>query len=525
MRKHLLLSLLSALLLSTGWLSLSGIPLLVALVPLLLVADDYGPGRRPFWKLAGWTALTLGLWSGVTTWWIWHAAAIGAILSVLITIVLMGAIFMLYHWVRLRARLPLAYTILTTGWIACEYLYTTGQVSFPWLTLGNGFANDPWLVQWYEYTGVFGGSLWVLIANLCIYNAIKEPRQMRRWIAPTAVILLPMLLSIVRYVTFTPKNSSQVTVSVVQPDIDPYNEKFDIAQADQTALLVRLAEEAPANVDYIVMPETAVDDHLWEGMLEYSPSVEALRHVIYSRYPQARMIVGATTFRRYEALEPHSSTARTNDNINYWYDVYNSALEIDTSRRVAIHHKSKLVVGVEKMPYYELLKHLEFLIVDLGGISGQLGTDSIRQVFVRPDGLKAGTAICFESVYGEYMTEFIRKGANLLFVITNDGWWGDTPGYRQHFSFSRLRAIETRRSIARSANTGISGFITPRGDVLQTLGWDQRGILTEQLKTNDTITFYTRYGDYIGRLCSYVLLLGLLYYVAYRTRRRNHLVP
>ncbi|MBE5034588.1 apolipoprotein N-acyltransferase [Gallalistipes aquisgranensis] len=525
MRKHLLLSLLSALMLSAGWLSLSGIPLLGALVPLLLIADDYGTGRRPFWKLAGWTALTLGLWSAATTWWIWYAAAIGAVLSVLITAGLMGGLFMLWHGISLRAGRPLSCTVLVSGWIACEYLYTVGQVSFPWLTLGNGFACDPWLVQWYEYTGVFGGSLWVLVANLCLYRAVKAPRQFRRWIAPAAVILLPALFSVVRYLTYDPGNGPEATVTVVQPNIDPYNEKFDVAQADQTALLIRLAEEAPADVDYIVMPETAIDDHLWEGALEYSASVEALRNAVRTRCPQARIIAGATTFRRYEALEPHPATARTNDNINYWYDVYNSAMEVDTSRRVEIHHKSKLVVGVEKMPYYEVLKHLEFLIVDLGGISGQLGTDSVRKVFVRPDGLKAGAAICFESVYGEYMTEFVRGGAGLLFVITNDGWWGDTPGHRQHFSFSRLRAIETRRSIARSANTGISGFITPRGDVVGTLGWDRRGTLTERLRTNDMITFYTRYGDYIGRLSSYVFLLSLLYFVAYRTRRRNHLVP
>ena len=168
MRKHLLLSLLSALMLSAGWLSLSGIPLLGALVPLMLIADDYGTGRRPFWKLAGWTALTLGLWSAATTWWIWYAAAIGAVLSVLITAGLMGGLFMLWHGISLRAGRPLSCTVLVSGWIACEYLYTVGQVSFPWLTLGNGFACDPWLVQWYEYTGVFGGSLWVLVANLCL---------------------------------------------------------------------------------------------------------------------------------------------------------------------------------------------------------------------------------------------------------------------------------------------------------------------------------------------------------------------
>ena len=108
-----------------------------------------------------------------------------------------------------------------------------------------------------------------------------------------------------------------------------------------------------------------------------------------------------------------------------------------------------------------------------------------------------------------------------MFVITNDGWWGDTPGYRQHFSYSRLRAIETRRSIARSANTGISALITPRGDVVDQLGWDIRGTVTGSLPLNSRLTVYTLAGDYIARLSWFVAVLSLLYFVAYRTKKKD----
>ena len=175
-------------------------------------------------------------------------------------------------------------------------------------------------------------------------------------------------------------------------------------------------------------------------------------------------------------------------------------------------------------PYYSALKKLKFLTVDLGGISGQLGMDSVRRVFASPRGVWGGPAICYEAIYGEYFTEFVRRGAELMFVISNDGWWDDTPGYRYLFAYSRLRAIESRRSIARSANTGRSGFIDQRGDVGETLGWDERGALTAELSLNDRLTFYTRYGDVIGRLAGYVFVLSLLYFMAYRVRRRSHLV-
>ena len=112
----------------------------------------------------------------------------------------------------------------------------------------------------------------------------------------------------------------------------------------------------------------------------------------------------------------------------------------------------------------------------------------------------------------------------MLFVLTNDGWWDDTPGYKQHFSYSRMRAIETRRYIVRSANTGISGFINSRGNVLDTLGWNKRGIVTRTIPLSDKTTFYTQYGDMLGRLGEFVFMLSILYFIVYRFRRRSHLV-
>ena len=123
-------------------------------------------------------------------------------------------------------------------------------------------------------------------------------------------------------------------------------------------------------------------------------------------------------------------------------------------------------------------------------------------MFVSPDdGLKVAPVICWESVFGEYVTEYVKeKGANLIFIITNDGWWGETPGHRQHNSFARLRAIETRRSIARSANTGISSLINQRGDELQRIGWWERSAIRGSLNASDHLTFYVKHGDYLARL-------------------------
>ena len=138
---------------------------------------------------------------------------------------------------------------------------------------------------------------------------------------------------------------------------------------------------------------------------------------------------------------------------------------------------------------------------------------------------KVGPAICYEGLYGNHFAGFAREGAEAMAVLSNDGWWGDTPGHRRLFDFCRLRAIETRRGVARSANTGISGFISPRGEVIgERLEWDERGVLTEDVELRNDVTFYMMYGDWVARIATYIAAMALLYYVAYRTKRRNHLV-
>ncbi|MDD3108425.1 MAG: apolipoprotein N-acyltransferase, partial [Alistipes sp.] len=254
-------------------------------------------------------------------------------------------------------------------------------------------------------------------------------------------------------------------------------------------------------------------------------SVLHFQREVRTRFPGAMLVTGAITYRQYatEQEAKQSPTWRYRDGV--WYDAFNSSVSLDSSARIGIHHKSKLVVGVEKVPYYSWMRELSFLVVDLGGITKPYATDSVRRVYATAArNIPVGGAICYEAIYGEYFTEFVRNGAQVMCVISNDGWWRDTPGYRYLFAYSRLRAIETRRAIARSANTGKSGFINARGDEGQTLGWDRRGVLTDTLHLNTAETFYTRYGDLLGRIGSYVFILSLLYFMAYRIKRKNHIV-
>lgn len=502
----IMLIILSVAMCSAGWLGLSGLWLLGGFVPLLWVIE-----KEPrFWCAMRWVALQLSLWSVATTWWIAVVPGgwTGAVLSPIINVVLFGTVFAAFLLVRKVSNVA-GWVVLASGWIAAEWLYTVGEVSFPWLTLGNAFGGDTWAVQWYSATGVFGGSLWVWVCNILIFCTLK---RRARWWADVAAVLAPLVVSAIIYNVYQPAQGLQKTVTLVQPNIFPFQKFESMSPEQQESKMLELAAEAPTTADYIVFPETAIDNQLNDRV----PDVVRFREMLKKRHPAAQMIVGATTMRLYYPGEEISTSARRLSGGDF-YDIYNSVLAIDTTSAVQVRHKSKLVIGVEKMPYAGRLKWMDKAILQLGGTMGTLGTDAEAKVF---EG-KEEVAVCWEGLFGEYLGEFIRRGATTLFIISNDSWWGNTSGYRQLFKYSRLRAIELRRDVARCANTGLSGIIDSRGDVMAMTRWDEAVALTGTITPSERVTFYARYGDYIARIAAFTLVLTLLYSLASLFRRKS----
>ena len=518
-------AILSALLLAPGWLGMTGFTLPVALVPLLWLSSRCEDSRRGWWEAFRWALLVFVVWNAATVWWIWNATPVGPFAATLASSFLNMLAFMLYHTVSKKGPKALACTLLVAGWIATEYWYTAGEFSWPWLILGNGFSHDVWAVQWYEYTGVFGGSLWVLLCNILIFEAIRA-RSAARWTAAAGVLLAPPLLSLGMWLSWEQPDEGTIRVSSIQPNVGCYS-KFDGDDTWQERNLAELLAEVPEGVDFILMPETSVPGHYWEPAL--SDRFEGQRKGRFWReltdslrtsHPEAMLVAGASTLRHYApGSQPRTAYRPYADG---YYDVFNSAVGLDSAGRMQLHHKGRLVIGVENTPTV-LFDILRFLVIDLGGVVGQLGIGQHGTAFAHA-GTTVGPAICYEGLYGDFFGDFVRRGAEAMFIISNDGWWGDTPGYKHLFTISRLRAIEHRRAVVRSANTGRSGFISARGDIGPTLGWEERGVVTDSVPLNSGTTFYTRYGDYLGRISEYLMLLCVLYYIAYRIKKKNHLV-
>ncbi len=532
-RNLYLLPILSGLLLTPAWYSWgSGLFLLFALVPLLFVENELNshPGkykkRLNFWL----PFLAFAVFNILSTWWIKNASFAGVIVAVLLNSTLMSTVFYLFSLTRRKLGDGFGYFSLIFYWLAYEYLYINAEISWTWLNLGNGFANDIRLIQWYEFTGVPGGSLWALTMNILwfkVLNAYKTGKSLKETrtelVLFLVILFVPISYSIIRFYTYTEK-SMPYQVVVLQPNIDPYQKFNDIPAEDQMGILLDLASTlTDSTTDYIVAPETFINNNLWLDEMDQNPSILAIRSFL-KNYPKAKMVVGATCYQYYPDEASKSITARPFR--DGYYDSFNSSLQIDSTRNIQIYHKSQLVVGVEKMPYTKSLKFLEKIMLNLGGTFRSHGTQEERTCLYSPqDSLSIATPICYESIFGEFVGDYLIPGqTGFIFVITNDGWWGDTPGYVQHNSFSSIRAIENRRSIARSANTGISSFINQRGEILQKIEWWQRSAIKANINANDKMSFYTLHGDYLGRIATFFGLFFALYtFVKILMTRKNGL--
>lgn len=514
-----LLALLGALLLWAGW-PIHPAPLTLLLflgfVPYLRLEQVLTQQGARRGRVFAMTYLFLVLWNAFTTWWVSYSTLGGGIAAVVLNAALMCLPLMAFRRTKERLGSKIGYLSLPIYWVAFEQLHLTWDVTWPWLTLGNGFASAPSWVQWYEYTGFLGGSLWVWGVNIMIFWAIFGRRTMPFWIGngPIMAIGLPITLSLTIGNNYHEQGPT-TEVLVIQPNVDPYEEKFPgsarfIAFEEQLKrLLDRTEQNITPQTRLVLWPETTLDETYFESTFDREAKVQHIRQVLLARHPGVSLLTGITSIVRYPDKEHATVTARYRDDLGY-YDVFNTAAFLPNATAPAqFYHKSRLVPGVEKIPpvLTGILKN-----IDLGGVAGSYGSQEERTVFTSPStpALRLAPIICYESIYGDFIAQYAHNGATLLGIITNDGWWSDSPGHEQHLVYGALRAIETRRDVARSANTGISGFINQHGDITQRTGWWVGAAARSVVHLNDKPTFYVRYGELIGRGAQGLAVLLLL---------------
>lgn len=534
-----LLALLSAGLLWAGW-PVNPAPLalllLVAWVPYLLLEQRLSAQGASGWKVWRYGYLTLMLWNLFTTYWVSFSTLGGGIAAVVCNALMMSAALVAFYHTKKRFGPTLGYLSLPVYWIAFEQLHLHWFLTWPWLTLGNGFATANSLVQWYEYTGFLGGSLWIWAVNLLVFYslsrwrssgpALRRVQRQRLILLPLLATLLPILLS--KYIGSNYQEKGPTAeVVVVQPNIDPFLEKFEgapnfIPYDQQLTRLLNLTEQQLTPQTRLVLwPETSLDGTYFESNIETYPDIRRMRDWL-AAHPGIDLMTGLTTVGQYGPDKTQASaTARFRENMGY-YDLFNTAMHLGrTTDPAGFYHKSRLVPGAEGVPPW-----LSMFVIDLGGSAGGMGSQPERTVFnaAAAPALRVAPVICYESVYGDFVADYVTKGATLIGIITNDGWWSDSPGHKQHMQYATLRAIETRRDVARSANTGISGFINQKGEITQQTGWWVPAALRGTVRLNTELTFYVRHGELIGISCQVLAVLLLIATVAAAVAGRRAIV-
>jgi len=515
------LSTFSAVLLYLGFPTMPFLPLMfIAFVPLLVVEHEISRfADRPFWKNALFSYHTFLVWNILSTYWVSNSTLGGGIFANFVNAALMTIPFMLYSFCKRYIKSSLHAWAFIGFWIAYEKLDQYWELTWTWLTLGNALAEYPSWAQWYSFTGVFGGTFWILLINYIMFQIIFKYNawglNLQRLALPLALFCVPILISQVMYFSYSDQGVSK-KVLVVQPNFEPHYQKFKIPLDKQIQkVLGQVKSKLDEDTEYVLLPETLIRGVDLNAGLNQK-YLRKFRELIAS-YPNVKIVSGAGLyFRTLDSLEITDRSRRTYRNRStgepYYIESYNSALQFSNeSDSLQVYKKSILVPGTEIFPYAKLFPFMKGMVDSMGGTVAGNGIQAHRTAFWDHDHEYAvAPVICYESIYGEYCTEYIRDGANAIFILTNDGWWDDSPGFRQHLKFASLRAIETRRSIARSANTGSSAYINQRGDILEATDYEVDAVLNSPIAFNDQITFYTRWGDLIARISIFLSILLFL---------------
>ncbi len=538
-KKQYYLALLTAFLLWLAWppIPYTGPILWFALLPLffaiegILSSDLKQKGRKVF----GLSFLAFAIWNTASIYWVYNslASAMSAPVAVLISFIpfglgafLMAAAVWMYYAFRELFNRFWSYLALIFFWISYEYLHQTWDLAFPWMNLGNGFAQTHQLVQWYEYTGVYGGTLWVLLSNILLFEILrikfKDDQISKLSYVWLGLILVPTCFSMYRYHHYEEQNSP-ANVVVVQPNIDPYAKFGSMPTSEQINQLVRLSDSiAQVNTEFFIWPETAISEFSNEDQLRSNPHFLTIQQFL-RKYKNGNVLSGIESYRLYN--NPQTATARLDERSGLYFDSFNAAVQMENSANLQFYHKSKLVPGVEQLPFADALAFMKPAFAAFGGSTGGYGSQAEPSVFFSQNGLGVSPVICYESIWGDYVAKSVEQGASFIAIITNDAWWGNTAGKDQHLAYAKLRAIENRRWVARSANTGISAFINQRGDVVQQSQWWTATALKADINLNEEQTFYTVYRDIVAKIALLgaflMLVFGLIIYLRLRISFRS----
>ncbi len=441
-----------------------------------------------------------------TLYWIYHSinhfGGVPFFASILIVIFLCAylslfpALFsVVFSQVYKKTRLP-ALFIAPIFWVCIEFMRSYALTGFPWSSVGYSQYRFLPLIQISDITGIYGISFLILAFNgfitdlLLIRAKVKEmPLFPLSYFMTGAALLLILMIGTFGYGFWRlhqERFGKDLTVSVIQGNIEQDKKWEPIFQNEVIDTYTRLSQDAlKEHPSMIIWPETSVP--FFFG----ADAANTERLVQFQKQTGTSLLFGTVMITKQAAGSS---------------DLTNSAVLLDKEGEKAyVYDKIHLVPFGEYVPLRKVLFFIDKLVVGIGDfIPGKqyLQADTEMGRF--------STLICYEVIFPGLVRKFYTSGGDFIVTITNDAWFGNTAGPYQHFSMAVFRAIENRKPLVRAANTGISGFIDSNGRILVQSGLFDRQVLTYTMKTDPSMTFYTKFGDLFSFFCIVIsiILLG-----------------
>ncbi len=513
----------TGLLLALSWMNLFfGVLLVIAFIPLFHLEDL--TIKKAYKKRIYFANIFIAMfvWHILTLNWVIAMNFKNGIIISIVNSLLISIFLLIPHILKRTGKTLLSYAAFICFWVTQELLHLNWELSFPLMILGNGLGIFPQLIQWYEWTGVMGGSIWILTLNILFYEFIKDIYTRLKTKTKIKVncyfiglLFIPISCSLIRFYTYQEAGKS-IEVVAIHPNINCYTEKYNwTTDKLQNRYLDCTLKNITKDTDYVIWPENAITNTEWLSDIENFLPFQEIRNRL-SEYKKAKIITGGISYNLYSNKIPNKEVpinVKYSEKLDQFYFTYNAAFIIEQDKNeISMRSKSKLVPFEESIPYPRWAGYLRKISGSLGGFTFSVRNKN-KDVFIANDGSKSTSLICYESAFGAHTSNYVRQGAQVLFVLLNEGWYRDLQGAKQFLYISAIRAIETRRSIARSSNDGITAFINQRGEILQQVTDYKPSSIKQSLFLNSKTTLYVYLKDLLAKLCAFCALF-LSFYTA-----------
>jgi apolipoprotein N-acyltransferase len=496
----------------------------IAFLPLLFASDYIKSYSKPLLIFALQLLIALVVFYLMGFYWVLQSANIGFLLAFILVLpyVLIVPIYILLK--NNGNKFSSLYFI--AAWLTVELIQANFQLGSPFYNLGNNLGANPKLIQWFEFTGSSGGTLWILTINFLFFSLIKtfkigKKRGFQRSAILLAVVCAPIIVSVIIYTNYKEKGDSK-EVLVIHPSTDNKDVKYrlniyELMDIYLDVMLPQLTE----NTEYVVLPETAITNAGW--VKDFN------RNLVFNHFyehtdsfPNLKLITGAIVYEEIlnvKKIKDYQKIpgVKYSEKYQTWYYIYNAALQIEKKQAPQIRAKEELVPYQEYAPYPLIMPRLSPV-----GIDFQFSKKSNSpSVFRAANNLTTSAIVCYEVVYSKLFYKASIEGAQAFFVLLNEGWYETEKVSQQFLQHSAIRAVENRRSIAHSSNMGITALINQRGDVIAKTESKQADFLQGEIKMNRKVTLAAKLGNYIEVLALLTAVCLFVYVLIFQVKKHD----